>query len=100
MTQEQKEREGASNNHPKFENFPTVVSLLFLACTHIASLTDYSASNVAKIIVRHKIASIRTEGICFPAVINSRKANGKGFFREWKHPEVSLLGCEAAGSTM
>jgi len=26
----------------KFENFPTVVTLLLLLCTHIDSLTDYS----------------------------------------------------------
>ena len=41
---------------------------------HITSLTDYS--KVAKITERHKIASLTAEG-CFPAVINSRKAEGK-----------------------
>ena len=38
----------------KFENVLTVVPLLFLASTRIASLTDYRASKVAKIVVRHK----------------------------------------------
>jgi len=45
------------NDHAKdikFENVLTVVPLLFLACTSIASLTDDSASKVAKIVVRHK----------------------------------------------
>ena len=36
----------------KFENVPTVVLLLFLACTYIASLTDYG--KVAKITGRIK----------------------------------------------
>jgi len=44
------------------ENVLTVVLLLFLAHTCIASLTDYSTSKVAKIVVRHKIVSIRAEG--------------------------------------
>ena len=38
----------------KFENVLTVVPLLFLAHTSIASLTDDSASKAAKISVRHK----------------------------------------------
>ena len=47
-----------------------------LARTHIASLTDYSASKVAKFIVRYKIVH-KGQRICIPAVINSRKAKGK-----------------------
>ena len=38
----------------KFENTLTVVPLLFLARTHIALLTDYGASKVAKIVVHCK----------------------------------------------
>jgi len=39
-----------------------VVPLLFLAHTSIASLTDDSTSKAAKIIVGHKIVSVRAEG--------------------------------------
>jgi len=46
----------------KFENVFTVVPLLLLARTSIASLTDDSISRVAKIVVRHKMVSIRAEG--------------------------------------
>jgi len=46
----------------KFENVLTVVPLLFLAYASIASLTDDSASKAAKIVVRHKMVSIRAEG--------------------------------------
>ena len=48
----------------KFENVLTVVPLLFLARTSIASMTNDSASKAAKI-VRHKIVSIRAEGYVF-----------------------------------
>jgi len=58
----------------KFEILLTV----FLAHTHIASLSDYRDSKVAEIIVRHKTVSVRAEG-CSPAVINPRKAEGKVF---------------------
>jgi len=46
----------------KFENVLTVVPLLFLAHASIASLTDDSDSKAAKIVVRHKIVSVRAEG--------------------------------------
>jgi len=46
----------------KFENVLTVVPLLFLAHASIASLTDNGVSKAAKIIVRHKMVSIRAEG--------------------------------------
>jgi len=46
----------------KFGNILTVVPLLFLAHTRIASLTNYSASKVATIVVRHKIVSVRAKG--------------------------------------
>jgi len=46
----------------KFENVLTVVPLLFLACTSIASLTDDRSSKAAKIVVRHKIVSVRANG--------------------------------------
>ena len=46
----------------KFENTLMVVPLLFLARTHSASLTLYGTSKVAKIVVRHKIVSVRAKG--------------------------------------
>ena len=46
----------------KFENVLTLVLLLFLAHTSIASLTNDSTSKAAKIAVRHKIVSVRAEG--------------------------------------
>ena len=46
----------------KFENVLTVVPLLLLACASIASLTDDSTSKAAKIVVRHKMVSVRAEG--------------------------------------
>jgi len=63
----------------KFENVLTVVPLLFLARTIIASLTDDSTSKAAKIVVRHKIVSVTSRKgrrIRFPAVTNSRKPKG------------------------
>jgi len=74
----------------KFENILTVVPLLFLARMCSASSTDYSASKVAKIAVRHKNSVHKGWRICIPAVINSRKAKRKVFFCEWKHPRGLL----------
>ena len=56
----------------KFENVLTVVPLLFLAHTSIASLTDDSASKAAKIVVRQKIVSIRPKGM-FPSSLQLQK---------------------------
>ena len=36
--------------------------ITILACMRIASLTDYSTSKVAKLIVRHKIVSVKAQG--------------------------------------
>jgi len=44
-----------------FENVLTVVPLLFLSHTSTALLTDDSASKAAKIVLRHKIVSVRAE---------------------------------------
>jgi len=65
----------------KFENVLTVVPLLFLAHTIIASLTDDSASKAAKIVVRHKIVSIRAEGCVSQQSSTPEKSKGE-FFRE------------------
>jgi len=61
----------------KFENVLTVVLLLFLARTRIASLTDYSASKVAKIVVTHKIVSVRAEWYVSQQSSTPGKTEGK-----------------------
>ena len=81
----------------KFENVLTVVPLLFLACTRIASLANYSSSKVAKIVVRHKIVSVWAEGSQQSSVPEKPKA--KFISVSGNTPEVSSLSCEAAGST-
>jgi len=63
----------------KFENILTVVPLLFLAHTSIASLTDDSASKAAKIVVRHKIVSIRAEGYVSQQSPTPEKPDGEFF---------------------
>ena len=63
----------------KFENVLTVVPLLFLARTRIASLTNYSASKVAKIVLRHKIVSVRAEGYVSQQLSTPEKPKGKLF---------------------
>ena len=68
-----------SRKRLKFENVLTVVPLLFLACTRIASLTDYSASKVAKIVVRHKIVSVSVEGYVSQKSSTPEKPKGKFF---------------------
>ena len=68
----------------KFENVLMVVSLL----THIASLTDYSDSKVAKIVVRHKIVSVRAEGYASQQSSTPEKLKGKFFCRVETSPEV------------
>jgi len=73
----------------KFENTLTLVPLLFLARTHIASLTDYGASKVAKIVVSHKIVSVRAEGYVSQQTSKPEKLKGK-FFCEWKCPRGLL----------
>ena len=77
-----------------------VVPLLFLACTHIASLTNYSTSKVANIVVRHKIVSISAEGYVFQQSSTPEKPKGNFFSMSGNVPEVSSLDCEAAGSTI
>jgi len=59
----------------KFENVPIVVPLLFVVCTHIASLTDYG--KVAKITGRRKKSVHKCQRMYFPVVIISTKADGK-----------------------
>ena len=59
----------------------------FLAPMHIASLTDYSTSKVAKIVVTHKILSVRAEGYKFPNSHQLQKSQRESFFFffcEWK----------------
>ena len=63
----------------KFENVLMVVPLLFLACTSIASLTDDSTSKAVKIVVRHKIVSIRTEGYVSQQSLTPEKPLGEFF---------------------
>jgi len=63
----------------KFENILTVVLLLFLARTSISSLTDDSASKVAKIIVRHKIVFVRAEGYVSQWSSTPEKPKGEFF---------------------
>ena len=75
----------------KFENILTVVWLLFLACTRIASLTDYSTSKVARIVVRHKVVFVRAEGYVSQQSSTPEKPKGK-FFCEWKRL-TGLLAC-------
>jgi len=75
------EGKGRSVQQPrrlKFENVLTVVPLLFLARTRIASLTDYNASKVANIVVRHKIVSVRAEG--YVSQQSSTPEKPKGMF--------------------
>jgi len=81
----------------KFENVLTVVPLPYLARTSIASLTANSAGKAAKIVVRHKIASVRSKGCVSQQ--SSTKAEGKVLSVSGNAPEVSSLGCEVAGST-
>ena len=62
----------------KVENFPMVVPFLFLACMctvvySVTPLTDYSDG--PNLNGREKIVSVSVAG-CFPAVMNSRKAEG------------------------
>ena len=78
-----------SRKRLKFENVLTVVPLLFLACTRIASLTDYSASKVAKIVVRHKIVSVSVEGYVSQKSSTPEKPK-ESSFRDWKHPRGLL----------
>jgi len=76
----------------EFENVLTVVPLLFLAHTSIASLTDDSASKAAEIAVRHRQNSIcKSRRVCFPTVIKSRKTEGRVLFVSENAPEVSSL---------
>jgi len=56
-----------------------VVPLLFLAHTSIASLTDDSTSKAAKIVVRHKIVSVRGEGYVSQQSSTPEKLKGEFF---------------------
>ena len=77
------EGKGRSGKLPRkrlnFENIPTVVVLLSFSAHmyHCFPLTGYS--DLPKIAGREKIVSASVVG-CFPAVINSRKAEGAVFF--------------------
>jgi len=52
----------------------------------IASLTDYSTSKVAKIIIRHKIiVSVKAEEYVSQQSSTPEKPKAK-FFRKWKCP--------------
>ena len=83
----------------KFENeIPTVVSLLYLACTRIVLFTDYSDSKAAKIIVRHKTMSVRAK-CTFPSSHQLQKSRRESFFCEWKCPGGLLTWLWSAGST-
>ena len=72
----------------KFENVLMVVLLLLLARTSIASLTDDSASKVAKIVVRHKIVSLRAEGYVSQRSSTQVKSRSESSYHE-NAPEVS-----------
>jgi len=89
-----------SHKRLKFENVLMVVPLLFLARTSIALLTYDSASKAAKIVVRHKIVSIRAEGYVSQQS-STPESRRESSFHEWKRPRGLLAhsGCEAAGST-
>jgi len=63
----------------KFENVLTVVPLLFLARTSIASLTDDSATKAAEIVVRHKIVSVRAKGYVSQRSSTPDKPKGEFF---------------------
>jgi len=63
----------------KFENVLTLVPLLFLARTSIASLTDDSASKAAKIVLRHKIVSVRAERYVSKQSSTPEKPKGEFF---------------------
>jgi len=64
------------------------VLLLFSACTHIASFTDYSKySRLLK--TQNSVRKCRR--ISFLAVINSRKAEGNVPSVSGNAPEVSLV---------
>ena len=75
----------------KFENVLTVVLLLFLAHTSIASLTDDSASKGSKDRCKTQNSIRKGRRICFPAVINSRKAEGRVLSVSGNTPEVFSL---------
>jgi len=64
--------------------------MVVLLLTHIASLTDYSDSKVAKIVVRHKIVSIRVEGYASQQSSTPEKLMGK-FFHRVETPQRSWL---------
>ena len=72
----------------KFENVLTVVPLPYLARISIASLTADSAGKAAKIVVRHKIASVRAEGCVSQQ--SSTKSWRESSYSEWKRPRGLL----------
>ena len=76
--------------HKRVENVLTVVPLLFLARTRIASLTNYSASKVAKIVVRHKIASVKGRGYVSQQSSTPENSRRQSSFHEWKRPRGLL----------
>jgi len=54
---------------------------------------------VVKIIVRHEIVSVRAKEYVSHQSSTLEKPKGKFFSLSGNAPEVSSLGCEAAGST-
>ena len=65
-----------------------IVPLLFLARTSIASLTENSTSKAAKIVVRHKIVSVRAEWYVSQQSSTPEKPKGK-FFQWVEMPQRS-----------
>jgi len=63
----------------KFENVLTVVLILFLTRASIASLTDDSASEAEKIVLRHKLVSLRAEGHISQQSSTPEKPKGEFF---------------------
>ena len=68
-----------------------VVPLLHLACTGIASLTNYITNKVAKDHFKTQNCVRMGRRICFPAVLNSRKAKGEVFSTSGNSPRYLQL---------
>jgi len=79
-------------NDFNLKTFPPVVP--FSLCKRIASLTDYS-----KVCWKTHNSVHKYRRMCFPVVINSRKAKGNILSVNGNALEVFSLDCEAAGLT-
>ena len=75
----------------KFGNILKVVPLLFLSHTRIASLTNYSSSKMAKIVVGHKIVSVRAEGYVSQQSSTQKTWRESPFHPRSPHLAVKLL---------